>query len=245
MDPGTTHPYQKADPRRPSLSSSAFSIYAAGSPDHGFWWVPELSRTAGSTANGTARSSSTTLRVLQPRLLPGDPRPTTPPDTTTLRDPHPHRHRRPRVPEPDLIQRPELINGSPNTAVRDDSNGTPEGSTMMNAYSYTAARVLHNDTPPGRVLSNTNLTTKSSTTTTTHIPAFYYLRSGRPVPLHRASGELGHGNHRRMGRRTLSPRATPARPSLFTRPTCTSWPSRTPETPTSTTTERPRGRQSR
>ena len=37
---------------------------------------------------GTPRSPSTTLRVLQLRLLPGDPRLTTPPGTTTLRDPH-------------------------------------------------------------------------------------------------------------------------------------------------------------
>ena len=64
---------------------------------------------------GTPRCSSTTLLVLR-LLLPGDPSLTTPPGTKTLRDPHQHRHRRPRVPEPDLLQRPELINGSPNTS---------------------------------------------------------------------------------------------------------------------------------
>ena len=54
VEPGTSYPYQNDNPRRPYLSSSAFSIHAAGSQDYGFWWVHELSRTAGSPANGNA-----------------------------------------------------------------------------------------------------------------------------------------------------------------------------------------------
>ena len=54
VDICTSYSYQNAEPWRPYLSSSAFSTYAAGSPDYGFWWVHELSRTAGSPANGNA-----------------------------------------------------------------------------------------------------------------------------------------------------------------------------------------------
>ena len=48
---------------------------------------------------------------------------------------------------------------------------------MTNAHLYTAVRVLHTDTTPGRVLSNTNSPTTSPTSTATHIPAFHYPRS--------------------------------------------------------------------
>ena len=99
---------------------------------------------------GTPRSSSTILRVHQLLLLPGDPILSTTHGTTTLQDPHSHRHRRPWVREPILLQRPEPINGSTDTAVWDDTNDTPQGSTTLNAYSYTAVRVLSTDTPPDR-----------------------------------------------------------------------------------------------
>ena len=58
MDLGTSYLYPNAVPRGHYLSSSAFSTYAAGSTDYGFWLVYELSRTAGLIANGT-----TTLRL--------------------------------------------------------------------------------------------------------------------------------------------------------------------------------------
>ena len=54
VDSGTSNPYQNDNPRRLSLSSSAFSNYAVGSSDYGSWWVHALSRTAGSPANGNA-----------------------------------------------------------------------------------------------------------------------------------------------------------------------------------------------
>ena len=55
VDLGTSYTNQNDNPRGPYLSSPAFSHYAVGSPDYGYWWVHELSRTAGSTANGNAQ----------------------------------------------------------------------------------------------------------------------------------------------------------------------------------------------
>ena len=52
VDLGTSYLNQNDNPRRLSLSSSAFSNYAVGPQDYGYWWVHELSRTAGSPANG-------------------------------------------------------------------------------------------------------------------------------------------------------------------------------------------------
>ena len=52
VDSGTINTYQNDNPRKLSLSSSAFSNYTVGSPEYGYWWVHELSRTAGSSANG-------------------------------------------------------------------------------------------------------------------------------------------------------------------------------------------------
>ena len=52
VDSGTSNTYQNDNPRRLFLSSSAFSNYAVGSTDYGYWWVHELSRTAGSPATG-------------------------------------------------------------------------------------------------------------------------------------------------------------------------------------------------
>ena len=54
MDFGTIYTYQNDNQQRPYLSSSAFSIHVEGSTDYGKWWVHELSRTAGSPANGNA-----------------------------------------------------------------------------------------------------------------------------------------------------------------------------------------------
>ena len=54
VDSGTSNLYQNDNPRRLSLSSSAFSNYVVGSPDYGYWWVHALSRTAESPANGNA-----------------------------------------------------------------------------------------------------------------------------------------------------------------------------------------------
>ena len=58
VDSGTSNTYKNDNPRRLSLSSSAFSNCAVGSPEYGYWWVHELSRTAGSTANGNTPLSS-------------------------------------------------------------------------------------------------------------------------------------------------------------------------------------------
>ena len=52
VDLGTSYPNKNDNPRRPYLSSSAFSTYTAGSPDYGKWWVHELSRTARSPVTG-------------------------------------------------------------------------------------------------------------------------------------------------------------------------------------------------
>ena len=54
VDSGTSYSYQNDNPRRPHLSSSAFSNYAVGSPDYGSWWVLALSMTAESPANWNA-----------------------------------------------------------------------------------------------------------------------------------------------------------------------------------------------
>ena len=54
VDSDTSYPNQNDNPRRLSLSSSAFSNYTVGSPDYGYWWVHSLSRTSGSPANGNA-----------------------------------------------------------------------------------------------------------------------------------------------------------------------------------------------
>ena len=40
VDSGTSYSYQNDNPRRPYLSSSAFSTYTACSPDYGFWVCP-------------------------------------------------------------------------------------------------------------------------------------------------------------------------------------------------------------
>ena len=45
--------------------------------------------------------------------------------------------------------------------------------------------------------------------------------TGKRAPLPSASGAPWHGNYVRMWKRTLSPRETPARPSVSTRPTST------------------------
>ena len=57
----------------------------------------------------------------------------------------PHRH-----------QRQELNTGSSDVAVRDDPNGTPEGSTETTISTHTAVRVLTTATPPVRVTSTAN-----------------------------------------------------------------------------------------
>ena len=69
MDSDVSYTNQNNGPRRPHLSSTAFSKLAVGTPEYGYWRVHGLSRAAGSPANGTTRSSSTTPRVQQHRVL--------------------------------------------------------------------------------------------------------------------------------------------------------------------------------
>ena len=168
MDLGTNYSYQNDNPRTPYLSSSAFSIMRWVSPDYGYWWVHELSRTAESHATGNTplffydtTGSPTTSTTRRPTA-------TTPPGTTTLRDLHLQPRRTPRAPEPGHHQRQELITDSSDAAIRDNSNGTPEGSTMPNANRYTAVRVLSLVTTPHLVLiiPNPAFSTPSSTTPT-------------------------------------------------------------------------------
>ena len=92
----------------------------------------------------------------------------TAPGTTTLRDLRLQPCRTPRAPEPGRHQRQELITDSSDAAVRDNSNGTTEGSTGTYAFHYTADRVLSFATPPHRVLiiQNPAFSTPSATTPT-------------------------------------------------------------------------------
>ena len=96
---------------------------------------------------GTPRSS--TLHQLS-----GDPGPMKPPGTTTLRDQHSHRQRMSRAPEPHLYRRLEHTNGFSDVAVRADSKGTSEGSTVAIVVLYAALRVFSTATPAIRLLFN-------------------------------------------------------------------------------------------
>ena len=53
-----------------------------------------------------------------------------------------------------MYRRPEHINGFPDVAVRADSNGTPEGSTVAILFLYAAVRVFSTVTPAVRVQFN-------------------------------------------------------------------------------------------
>ena len=152
MDSGTSHPNQNNNPRRLSLSSSAFSNYAVGSTDYDYWRAHELSRTA-------EDHLSTEPLALLPRhhgfndtVYYSDATATTPSGTTTQRDLHLQLRRTPRAPESSHPQRQELNTVFKNTTVRDDTKDTPEGSTEMLVIHYTAGRVPSNATPPHRVL---------------------------------------------------------------------------------------------
>ena len=152
MNHGTSRTYHDTDTRRFYLSSTAFllsnrrvprnmdSVEILNSRD----WPVRL-------PTGTPRSSSTTLRVPHIPQLPGDPSPTTPHGTTTLRDPQSLRYRT-FLAETHLLQRPELNHGLSDVAVRADPIDTPEGSTVMYAYHHAAILVLPTDTPPVRVM---------------------------------------------------------------------------------------------
>ena len=108
VDSGTSNTYQNDNPRRLSLSSSAFSNYTVGSTEYGYWWVHELSRTAGSTANGnTPLSSYDTTGTPTPSTTPTTPA-TTPFGTTRQRDLRLQPCRTPRAPEPTHPQHQEL-----------------------------------------------------------------------------------------------------------------------------------------
>ena len=176
-----------------------------------FGWAPELSRTAGSPATGntplffydtTGSSTTSTTRC---------PKTTTPPGTTTLLDTHLQQSRTSRAPEPGHHQRQELVTDSPDVAVRDDSNGTPEGSTTPNANRYTAVRVLSFANPRHRVLiipnpafSTTSPTTPTPSSTSTSAPDTELTyptprmhREGQPLeeeePYNGHLGQLQHG----------------------------------------------------
>ena len=129
VDSGTSHHYQNDNPRRPYLSSSAFSTYTAGSPDYGFCVGP-----------WTLEDRRITCQKGRPALLPRHygftdtvyypmTPATTPPGTTTLRDLPPRLRRTPRAPEPSHPQRQELNTVFSEAAVRDDTKDTPESST--------------------------------------------------------------------------------------------------------------------
>ena len=180
------------------------SMNSRGPPDH----LP----------TGTPRTSSTTPwvhRLLQP---PDDPE-NDHGGATTLRDPRLHPRRTSRAPEPSLHQRQELNTDYTDTAVRDNPKDTPEGSTETSVFHYTAGRVLSFATTPHRVMliPNPDSSTTSPTTPTPSSPS-----SSAP------DTEFTYPTSRMHPRRTTTggrgavprpPRATPARPSLSTRPT--------------------------
>ena len=150
MNTDISYTNQNNGPRRPYLSRTAFSKHAVGSQEYGYWRVHGLSRTAGSPANGTTRSSSTTPRVHN-SVYYSDAPATTPSGTTTQRDLLLQLRRTPWEPEPDPHKRQELNTAFKNTTVRDDTKDTPEGSTKTLVVHYTADRVLSTVTPPHRV----------------------------------------------------------------------------------------------
>ena len=143
----------------------------------------------------------------------------TQPGTTTLRDLRLQPRRTPRTPEPDHPQHQELITDSSNAAVLDNYNGTPEGSTETSVFHYTAGLMLSFATPPHRVRLTPN-------------PAFSTTSPTTPTPSSSSTSALGteltyptpgmHPSRTTTGGRGAlprPPRATPARPSLSTRPT--------------------------
>ena len=77
---------------------------------------------------------------------------TTPSGTTTQRDLHQQQRRTPRAPYLSHPQRQELNTVFTNDTVRADTKDTPEGSTEMLLFRYTAGRVITTVTPPHRVL---------------------------------------------------------------------------------------------
>ena len=144
---------------------------------------------------------------------------TTPPGTTTLRDLRLQPCRTPRAPEPGHHQRQELITDSSDAAVRDNSNGTPEGSTETSAFHYTAGRVLSFATPPHRVRLTPN---PASLTTSTTTPTPSSSANSAPDTAFTYPTSRMHPRRTTTGGRGAvprPPRATPARPSLSTRPT--------------------------
>ena len=144
---GQDHPNQNTHQRRPYLSSSAFLSHASGSTDNGTGGIMDSREPPVHMPTGTPRSSSTILLDLGLHQSPGDPGQTTTPGTTTPRDQHSRRHRMSLDPEHPLNRRPGHINGFPDIAVRAESHGSPQGSTVVIVFPYAATA-----TPAVRVL---------------------------------------------------------------------------------------------
>ena len=152
MNTDTSYTYQNNGPRRPHLSSTAFSEASSGFP-----------RTMDTGGFMDSREPPDHL-AMEPLALPlrhhglnnsvyySDAQATTPSGTTTQRDPLQQLRRTPRAPEPSHPQRQELNTVFTNDTVLADTKDTPEGSTEMLVIRYTAGRVLTTATPPHRVL---------------------------------------------------------------------------------------------
>ena len=152
----------------PGLWLLCGSMNSRGLPDH----LPP----------GTPRSSSTTLRVHRQHLLPNDPRQR---PRLLLRHCGTYTYNHVERLGPGHHQRQELITDSSDTAVRENSNGTPDGSTLTNANRYTAVRVLSFATPPHRVLfiSNPAFSNTSPTTSVIDNPYIHNPSNGNRVHL--------------------------------------------------------------
>ena len=152
MNSDTSYPYQNNGPRRPHLSSTAFSEASSG--------FPGKMATGGSMdSRGPPDHLPTGPLALLPRLhgfnntvYYSDAPATTPSGTSTQRDLLLQLRRTPWEPEPDPHPRQELITDSSDATVRDNPKDTPEGSTEMLVIRYTAGRVITTATPPHRVL---------------------------------------------------------------------------------------------
>ena len=123
---------------------------------------------------------------------------TTPLGTTTQRDQHLHPRRMLWAPELRQLQRRELNTDSSNAAVRDNSNGTQEGSTETTGHYYTAGWVLPTATPPNRVLLHVD-PDRSSTSSPRHLHHHHQIQLRTPSTPTPRPGHAREGQPREYG----------------------------------------------
>ena len=221
VDPGASYSYQNDNPRRPYLSSSVFSklrggfprimapcgfMHSRGPPDH----LP----------TGTPRSSSATLRVHRHRLLPDDPGndpawyyDTAGPTPTTTSN------------ASGTGTQPTSTSRTQHRLLRRRCSGRHQG--HPGGQHGDARRPLHrrsgalhrHPAPPGAVHLEPRLfKLRLRQHQHHHHPQPQHWTPSSPTP---HPGCTENDNHGRKRSRSRSPRATPARPSLSTRPTST------------------------